>query len=41
MSGFTKESVKIPSIDDGVALDVWVFKPSGTGPFPVVIAGHG
>ncbi|KAJ7910276.1 alpha/beta-hydrolase, partial [Mycena leptocephala] len=41
MTTFTKESLKIPSVDDGVALDVWFFKPSGTGPFPLVIAGHG
>jgi hypothetical protein len=41
MTGFTKESLKIPSVDDGVALDVGLFKPSGTGPFPLVIAGHG
>ncbi|KAF7338710.1 Alpha/beta-hydrolase [Mycena sanguinolenta] len=41
MTGFTKETLKIPSVDDGVTLDVWLFKPSGTGPFPVVIAGHG
>ncbi|KAJ6469455.1 alpha/beta-hydrolase [Mycena sanguinolenta] len=41
MTGFTKETLKIPSVDDGVTLDVWLIKPSGTGPFPVVIAGHG
>ncbi|KAJ6465893.1 alpha/beta-hydrolase [Mycena vitilis] len=41
MSDFTKETLKIASIENGVALDVWLFKPSGTGPFPLVIAGHG
>ncbi|KAJ7661623.1 alpha/beta-hydrolase [Mycena polygramma] len=38
---FTKESFKIPSVEGGVALDVWLFKPSGPGPFPLVVAGHG
>ncbi|KAJ7887520.1 alpha/beta-hydrolase [Mycena olivaceomarginata] len=41
MTNFTKELVKIPSVDAGTMLDVWFFKPSGTGPFPVVVAGHG
>ncbi|KAJ3729809.1 alpha/beta-hydrolase [Lentinula raphanica] len=38
---FSRETVKIPSISKGVFLDVWFYKPKGTGPFPVVIAGHG
>ncbi|KAJ7188865.1 alpha/beta-hydrolase [Mycena filopes] len=37
---FTKELLKIASVD-GKALDVWLFKPSGSGPCPLVIAGHG
>ncbi|KAJ7477022.1 alpha/beta-hydrolase [Mycena galericulata] len=41
MSTFTKELVKIPSVDDGIALEAWLLTPSGTGPFPVVVAGHG
>ncbi|KAJ7638212.1 Alpha/Beta hydrolase protein [Roridomyces roridus] len=41
MAGFTRETLKVPSFEDGVALDVWFFKPTGPGPFPVVVAGHG
>ncbi|KAF9269271.1 alpha/beta-hydrolase [Marasmius fiardii PR-910] len=37
----SRESVQIPSADEGVFLDVWLYKPAGDGPFPVVIAGHG
>lgn len=38
---YTKDTVKIPSFEPGIHLDVWVYRPSGKGPFPVVIAGHG
>ncbi|KAJ6517531.1 alpha/beta-hydrolase [Mycena vitilis] len=41
MQDFTKESLKIPSVEHGVVLDVWLCKPSGSGPFPLVVAGHG
>ncbi|KAJ7319132.1 alpha/beta-hydrolase [Mycena albidolilacea] len=41
MAAFTKELVKIASVEDGIALEAWLFKPAGTEPFPVVIAGHG
>ncbi len=36
-----RKTVKIPSIEEGVNLDVWYFKTEGPGPHPVVIAGHG
>lgn len=37
-----RESLKIHSIEGGVDLDVWFYKPvAGSGPFPVVVAGHG
>ncbi|KIJ33195.1 hypothetical protein M422DRAFT_70436 [Sphaerobolus stellatus SS14] len=36
-----RETVKIPSIEDNVFLDTWLFKPSGNRPFPLVIADHG
>ncbi|KAJ3806570.1 alpha/beta-hydrolase [Lentinula aff. lateritia] len=38
---FSCETVKIPSISEDVYLDVWLYKPAGVGPFPVVVAGHG
>ena len=38
---FTRETVKIPSVEDSVNLDVWLYKPEGPGPYPVVVAGHG
>lgn len=38
---FSRETVKIPSISVDVYLDVWLYKPAGVGPFPVVVAGHG
>ncbi|KAJ6577966.1 alpha/beta-hydrolase [Mycena capillaripes] len=36
MAEFPKELVKIPSVVDGKFLDVWLFKPSGPGPFPLM-----
>ena len=41
MTSFLREAVKIPSAEAGVDLDVWLYKPEGKGPFPVVVAGHG
>ncbi|KAI0064307.1 alpha/beta-hydrolase [Artomyces pyxidatus] len=37
----TRETVRIQSIETDVFLDVWLYKPSGDGPFPVVVAGPG
>lgn len=42
MVDFTRETVKIPSAESGVNLDVWLFKPQkGSAPFPLAVAGHG
>ncbi|EJC99630.1 alpha/beta-hydrolase [Fomitiporia mediterranea MF3/22] len=38
---FTRETVKIPSVDRGVNLDVWLYKPARPAPFPVIVAGPG
>ncbi|KAJ7236913.1 Alpha/Beta hydrolase protein [Mycena rebaudengoi] len=31
----------IPSASTGISLEAWLFKPSGPGPFPLVVAAHG
>ncbi|KAJ7621275.1 alpha/beta-hydrolase [Roridomyces roridus] len=41
MTTFTKQLLQIPSVDKDVLLEAWVFEPLGTGPFPLVVAGHG
>ncbi|KIK54650.1 hypothetical protein GYMLUDRAFT_231816 [Collybiopsis luxurians FD-317 M1] len=41
MLSFTRETLKIPSVEKSVNLDVWFYKPQGSGPHPVVVAGHG
>ncbi|TFK50402.1 alpha/beta-hydrolase [Heliocybe sulcata] len=38
---FSVETLKILSIEQGLNLDVWYYKPSTDGPHPVVVAGHG
>ncbi|KAJ8514921.1 hypothetical protein ONZ45_g7611 [Pleurotus djamor] len=38
---FTRSTLKIPSAQPGIALDTWLYTPAGSGPFPLVIAGHG
>ncbi|KAJ3793874.1 alpha/beta-hydrolase [Lentinula aff. detonsa] len=38
---YNRQTVKIPSISKDIFLDVWLYEPIGTGPFPVVVAGHG
>ena len=38
---FTRETIKIPSVDAGVALDVWLYRPNKPAPFPVIVAGSG
>ncbi|KAE9390165.1 alpha/beta-hydrolase [Gymnopus androsaceus JB14] len=37
----SRETIQIPSVEKGLNLDVWFYKPQGSGPYPVVIAGHG
>jgi hypothetical protein len=41
MATFEVETVRIPAKESGLSLDTWFYKPMGSGPFPVVIAGHG
>ncbi|KAH8115213.1 alpha/beta-hydrolase [Phellopilus nigrolimitatus] len=41
MGTFLRETIKIPSVEPNVNLDVWLYKPAKPGPFPVVVAGHG
>lgn len=41
MAGVTREIVKVESEEPGVFLDVWLYKPPGDGPFPVVVCGYG
>lgn len=36
-----RETIKVPSVEENVDLDVWLYKPAEEGPFPVVVAGHG
>ncbi|KAJ3557698.1 hypothetical protein NM688_g1331 [Phlebia brevispora] len=31
----------VRTLENNVFLDVWLYKPEGPGPFPVVVAGHG
>ncbi|KAK0504539.1 alpha/beta-hydrolase [Armillaria luteobubalina] len=38
---FNRQTVKILSAESNTFLDVWLYTPPGTGPFPVVVAGHG
>ncbi|GBE83322.1 Alpha/Beta hydrolase protein [Sparassis latifolia] len=40
---FTRQTVKVPSAEADVNLEVWLYLPAqhGDGPFPVVVAGHG
>jgi dienelactone hydrolase len=39
---YSRETIKIPSKDPNVLLDVWLFTPtSSPKPHPVVVAGHG
>ena len=37
----SRETIKIESLQQNVFLDVWLYKPDGPGPYPVVVAGHG
>lgn len=49
--GFKRETIKIPSVEEGVELDVWLYTPISNDeeggklelkpPYPVVVAGHG
>lgn len=41
MATFNRESIQVPSVENDVNLDVWLYKPAGPGPYPVVVAGHG
>ncbi|KDR76793.1 hypothetical protein GALMADRAFT_139671 [Galerina marginata CBS 339.88] len=38
---FERKTLQIPSITDGIYLDVWFYKPTGNAPYPVIVAGHG
>ncbi|KAF5378440.1 hypothetical protein D9757_005574 [Collybiopsis confluens] len=38
---FSRDCLRIPTASKDVFLHVWLYKPEGDGPFPVVIAGHG
>ncbi|KAF8523070.1 alpha/beta-hydrolase [Hysterangium stoloniferum] len=39
---YTRETIKIPSVEEGIELDVWFYRPSvSAAPYPVIIAGHG
>ncbi|KAF8523071.1 alpha/beta-hydrolase [Hysterangium stoloniferum] len=39
---YTRETIKIPSVEEGIELDVWFYRPSvSAAPYPVIIVGHG
>lgn len=41
MLHYTRETIRIPSVQAAVFLDVWLYKPLGEAPYPLVVAGHG
>lgn len=41
MAAYEPQTLKIESVERGVFLDVWLYTPSTSGPYPLVVAGHG